>query len=311
MAANRTTLVKGPGAIKAGDTVLHDADGITAEITTVATPVTTSLLGEVDQWITNRYGIISMRPAGNVTASILSSLYPHQTPVIGSSLLGAVDAPLIVHSKSGTKITFTAAALVQPPQLRLSATQTAFSGAAQWRALLGAGKAPEDTGAFLSITTEEWSDTTYPPLLTTDLLRGAYSATWGGTTIYPRAGWTIDVQLATEAIVTEMEGEIDIVLTGVTVIARCEPVGLSESTLAGLLPYDEPQGTSIRENDLVISAGAGKLKATLYAARPLVGAMRWGTIQLRAGEVAWTAQRKLSAGVPGDLYKIEIEPGGP
>ena len=82
---------------------------------------------------------------------------------------------------------------------------------------------------------------------------------------------------------------------------------MTETALAALLPYTAANGDSIRAgNDLVISAGAGKITATLYDARPLVGPMRWGTVALRSGEVAWIAQRKLTAGVPGALYSVAI-----
>ncbi len=303
---SRLTLIRGPGAVKFGDVVLHDADGIQADIQVAASPVSTSIEGEVDQWINSRFGTISFRPAGEATAAILAALYPHQTPVIGASLLGAVDVPLVVASKAGVKVTYHAAALMQPPQLRLSATQTAFGSAAQFRALLAAGKAPGDEDALVSIESEAWSDATYP-FAATNLLRGAYLGTYDGATITPRGGWTIDVQLATQAVQVDHEGEIDILLTGVTVAAKCEPQGMTEAALAALLPYTAANGESIRAgNDLVISAGAGKIAVTLHDARPLVGPMRWGTVALRSGEVAWIAQRKLTAGVPGALYSVGI-----
>ena len=303
---SRLTLVKGPGAVKVGSVVLHDADGIQADIQVGAVPVATSIEGEVDQWVSSRFGTISFRPAGEVTSSILAALYPHQTPVMGASLLGATDVPLIVASKAGTKLTYHAAALTQPPQVRLSATQTAFGSAAQFRALLAAGKDPADEGALVTIASEAWSDATYP-FATTNLVRGAYLGTYNSATITPRGGWTIDVQLATQAISTDHEGEIEILLTGVTVTATCEPQGMTEAAMAALLPYTVGNGTSIRAgHDLVITGGAGTISATLYDARPLVGPMRWGTTQLRSGEVAWIAQRKLTGGVPGALYALSI-----
>ncbi len=303
---NRTAIVKGPGAVKFGSVVLHDADGITADIDVEADPIATSMVGEVDRWINSRFGQVSFRPAGEITADILAALYPQQTPDIGASLLTGTDVPLIVHSKAGVKLTFAAAALVQPPQLRLAATQTAFGSAAQFRALLGAGKDADDEGALVTIASEAYSAETYP-FSAVNLFAGIYSGVYNSATINARAGWTLDVQFATEAIKTDHEGEIDILLKGVTVVAKCEPVGMSESAFAALLPYAALNGSSIRAGyDLVISGGAGKLQATLYDARPLVGPMRWGTTALRSGELAFVAQRKLSTGVPGALYKVEI-----
>lgn len=308
MATDRTTLIRGPGAVQYGTTVLHDANGIQADIQVATNPVATSLYGEIDQWINNRFGTISFTPAGEVTTAILAALYPHQTLSIGDSIFGDTDTALIVHSKAGTKVTYHCAALTQPPQLRLSATQVAFGGAAQFRAILAKNKDPADSGALYTVAAAAYSAATYPFAADT-LVRGAYSGDWDGTTIIPRAGWTIDVQLNTEPITTDHDGEIDIILTGITVTARCEPQNLTEATLATLIPYTAAQGSSIRAGKaLTITAGAGTITATLTDARPIVGPLQWGTTTLRAGELAFIAQRSLTGATPGDLYSIALTP---
>jgi hypothetical protein len=310
---SRTTLVKGPGVVKFGDVVLHSADGIQADAVVEATPVPSDIEGEIDRLLANRYGEVSIRPVGHLTSGILAALFPHQTPVIGTALFGAEDVPLIVHSKAGKKLTFVSGALLKPPQLTLSATRTAFSGAAQFRALLAEGMAPGDEDSFLTIEDAAYSAEDYPFSATAK--GGKYVGVLGtgetALTIDTLAGWTIDVQLGTTPWRTDHEGEIGHDLASVSVLAKCTPVRLSEDDLLGLVPWNSAQGASARSGkNLVISAGAGSgvVKATLNDVVVLQGPCRFGAASLRAGEVGFSASRAVAADALGALYEIIMEP---
>ena len=150
MAIQRTSIIRGPGAVKFGSVVIHDASGITAEIESSTQEVPSSVSGPLDTIKTDQVATIGFTPCGEITDDILGVLYPHQTPAIGSSLCGAADTALVVHSLAGQKVEFVNAFLSQVPDLILSPVKTAF-GAAQFTALLGLGKAPGDTGAFCKI----------------------------------------------------------------------------------------------------------------------------------------------------------------
>lgn len=306
---NRTAILRGPGAAKFGSVVLHDADGINASIAVDSNPVTSSIEGEFDTLTTNRYGEVSLRPAGNLSADILSALFPHQTPVPGTPLFGAADVPLIVHSKAGQKLTFLSSALVQPPQLRLSATATAFGGPAKWRCLLAAGTAPGDDASFLDITAEAYSAVAYPFSATAK--GGLYVGTLGETEIRMHSGWTIDVTLQLQPFPTDLEGELALDLVGVTVIAKGTPVATALADLAARLPWNSVQGSSARSGEnLVISAGPGSgvVKATLYDVSVMNAPFQWGPTKLLAGEYAFLAHRAVSGDALGALYQIIMEP---
>ncbi|MFZ4395573.1 MAG: hypothetical protein ACOYOU_08085 [Kiritimatiellia bacterium] len=311
--SNRTNLVKGPGVVKFGDVVLHSADGITGDVAVETTAIPSDMEGEVDKLLVNRFGEASIRPVGQLSAPILAALYPHQTPDIGSPLFGATDVPLILHSKAGVMVTFLNAALVAPPQLILSATRTAFGGAAKFRALIAADKAPGDEDSFITFADAAYSALDYPFLATAKGGRyvGTLGTGQGSLQIDTLAGWTIDVQIGTTSWKTDNEGEIAHDLASVSVLAKCTPVRLSESDLLGLVPWNSAQGASARSgNNLVISAGAGSgvVKATLYDVAVLQGPCKWGATALRAGEIGFTAHRTVAADTLGALYQVIMEP---
>lgn len=116
------------------------------------------------------------------------------------------------------------------------------------------------------------------------------------------------MELATEPVSTDGVGTIDYTLAGVTVRAKCTPVGLSESQILSALPIAKGRGSSLRgSNDLVI-AGDGGLTVTLKNATMVTGPLAWGTTTLRAGEVGFVAHRSFSNNVAGALYSVVKTP---
>lgn len=311
----RTNIVRGPGAVKFGNVVLHDADGISADVAVETVPVPSSIEGEIDRMVSNRYAEISLKPVGHLSSGILAALFPHQTPVIGTPLFGAADVPLLVHSKAGVLVTFPNAALVQPPQLRLSTVATAFGSAARFRALIALAAEPGDSGSLLTVASSAYSAATYP--FSAVAKGGRYIGTLGtgegAVEIRTQSGWTVDVALATASFATDVEGELAMDLAGVTCVARCTPSQSTEAALMALLPWNSAQGASARSGkNLVISAGTGSgvVKVTLYDVAVLAGPLRWGGVAIRAGEYAFTASRTVANDALGALYTVEMEPAG-
>lgn len=303
MAIQRTAIIRGPGAVKFGSVVIHDADGITAEIESSTQEVPSSVSGPLDTIKTDQIATVGFTPCGEITDDILGALYPHQTPAIGASLCGASDTALLVHSLAGQKVEFVNAFLSKVPDLILSPVKTAF-GKAEFTALLGLGKAPGDTGAFCSVAAATYN-LNYP---NPEGLTGVqYAATFGSLSIPDTAdGWTVSVDLVTEPQTTDGLGTIDYTLKGVTVRAKCTPVGLTEAQILAALPHALGRGTSLRgDNDLVI-AGEGGLTATLKNARIVTGPLAWGSTTLRVGEIGFVAHRSFTQGVAGPLYSVEI-----
>ena len=307
MATSRTSIIRGPGAVKFGDVTLYDADGITAEVETATQEVPSSISGPLDTIKTDQTGSVSLTPCGQISADILAALFPHQTPSIGASLCGGTDTPLIVHSLAGTKVTFLNAFLSGIPELRLSPVKTAF-GQAAFTALLANGKAPGDENAFYSVAAATYN-LNYPD--PTGITGVHYAGTFGSLSIPDTAdGWTVNVDLSTDPVQTDSLGTIDHTLAGVTVRAKCTPLELSESQILAALPIALGRGASLAGSDDLVIAGTGGLTVTLKNAKLVTGPLAWGNTTLRAGEIGFIAQRAFSSGVAGALYSVALTSSG-
>ncbi len=305
MATQRTSIIRGPGSLKYGSVTFYDADGITAEVNTDTQEVPSSISGQLDTIKTDQTATIGFTPCGQFDADILAALFPHQTPSIGSSLCGVADKALLVHSLAGQKVEFVNAVLTGVPELRLSPVATAF-GQAQFTALLGLGKDPGDENAFYKLATAAYN-LGYPD---PEGLTGVhYVGTFGSLSIPDTAdGWTVNVELATEPVKTDSQGTIDFTLSGVTVRAKCTPLGLTESQILSKLPVTSARGASLRGSDDLVIAGTGGLTVTLKNATIVTGPLQWGNTTLRAGEIGFVAHRSFNQGVAGALYSVALTP---
>lgn len=303
MATDRTTIIRGPGAVLFDNITLHDAAGIAAEIQTPSQDIPSSISGVLDTIKTDQVGSISLTPCGELSAGILTLLFPHQTPLIGSSIMGATDKPLVVHSRAGRKVTFSCAALAAIPELRLSPIQTAF-GEARFAAVIGKGKGPTDVDAL-------WAEAaaTYAAgePARAGLTGHQYTGTWAGLSIPDTAeGWRVSFELALEPVVADSVGTVDYTLAGVTVRAACRPLGLSENDVLTALHGHTARGASMSTaNDLTITAPGG-LTVKLKCAGLVTGPLAWGSAALRVGELGFVAHRDAA----GLLYSVALTPTG-
>ena len=301
MATTRQSIVRGPGTVAFNGVKIFDASGITAEVDSTTKEIPSSIAGTLDTIKTDQVGKISLTPIGNVSAEILATLFPSwiQKPVIGQSVFGSTDKPLVVSSMAGTKVTFNAAALTKCPDLMLSPVETAFGGV-EFTALLANGKLPNETGAFYAVTSAAYADGEPPR---NNLSGFHYQGTFGSLTIPDtEAGWTVTVEPNLNPVMTDSQGTIDYTLGGVTVRARCVPLGLSESQILAALPVAKGRGASVATTDDLVISSSGGLTVTLKNAALVTGPIQWGTTQLRAGEIGFVAH----VAADGQLFKVEM-----
>jgi len=307
MAITRSNLVRGPGAVLVGSVCVHDAEGIESEILVEANEAMSSLHGPVERYIASRSGSTSLTPTGEISAALVALLCPWQDPQIGSSLFGAADVATIVHSKAGTKLTWTASAVVGAPVLRMSAARTHFSGPLQLRHCIGTGLEPEAANALVKVESAAYSAATYP-FDARAIKAGPVVAVHNSIGISTQEGWTIAPAAQISEERTDNEGLVDLVLQGATCVATCTPMGMSEAALKALVNPERAQGSTARSgHNLVLTQAASGLTVTLYDVSVLAGPLRWGTVTLRTGQLAFAANRVLASGVPGALYNVAYE----
>lgn len=301
MATTRQSIIRGPGSVTFGGVTFFDASGISAEIDSATAEIPSSIAGKLDTIKTDQTGKVALTPVGNLSEDLIAVLYPDwlQTPAIGRSVLGSTDAPLVVHSKAGQKLTFLAAAVSKCPDLLLSPVKTAF-GSMEFAALLANGKAPTDANSLYKIEAATYG-LGEPPR--SGLSGYHYTGTFGSLSIPDTVdGWTVLFDMQLDPVATDSQGTIDYTLGGVTVTARCTPLGLTESQILAALPVLQGRGSSLASaNDLVIAATGG-LTVTLKKAALVTGPLQWGTTTLRAGELGFTANIDPT---DGSLFTVE------
>lgn len=300
MATTRQSIVRGPGTVTFDSIKFFDASGITAQVDSTTKDIPSSMVGTLDTIKTDQIGKISFTPIGNISSAILAVLFPgyFQKPVIGKGIFGDDDKTLVISSKLGTKVTFNSVALTKCPDLVLSPVETAFGGI-EFTALLANGKLPTDAGAFYAVTNAAYADGEPPR---TNLSGFHYTGTFGSLSIPDtEAGWTVTVEPTLTPVTTDSQGTVDYTLAGVTVRARCIPLGLSESQILSALPTLKGRGASTSTSDDLVIEAEGGLKVTLKNAALVTGPIQWGTTQLRAGELGFVAHIDSN----GDLFKVE------
>lgn len=303
MTTTRQSIIRGPGTVTYGGVTLYDQGGIAAEIDSATQDVDCSISGRLDTIKTDQVGKVSLTPVGNLSEALLGVLYPSwiRTPEIGRSVFGAADSPLAISSRAGTKVTFAAAALTKCPELHLSPVKTAFGGM-EFAALVPNGKLPDDATAKLYTVAQAVYSGGEPPR---DGLSGFhYAGTFGQLSIPDTLdGWKVAVELRLEPVKTDSQGTIDYTLQGVSVTAKCTPLGLTEAQILAALPALRGRGSSLAGTDDLVIASTGGLTATLKCATVVTGPLNWGATSLRAGEVGFTAH----AGADGKLFDVAYE----
>lgn len=299
----RQAIYRGPGAAVIGTTTIHDKGGITAEIEQAAQEITASVSGPLDTIATDRQGKIKLTPAGELSTAVLAALFPHQTPVFGSSLYGSVatpgtDVPLEIFGMDGKTLKFFNAGLTGIPPIFLSSIKTAF-GEAEWTALVANGKLPGEADDFYTTTTTVYNKG-YPSA--TGITGHAYSVTWGELDITDMTGdgAVVTPELGSEDVTTDRAGTIDKLLSSLAVRATLVPLGFSAADILTMRNISAARGSSLAgDGDLVITSSTG-LIVTLKNAALVSGPCQWGASTLRVGQIGFQAHRDTA----GLLYSV-------
>lgn len=138
--------------------------------------------GRIDEVVKSRVYKIPLTLWGGWES--LSVIFPSflTNPVMGDSVFGSSDLPLVVQAKSGKKITFANAQITKLGDLFLGVDAEIWAAAVEMTAIIADGANPEDSGAYYTIGTGTYS--------VSGFTRGNYNrqrwtGAWGAIT-----GWT-------------------------------------------------------------------------------------------------------------------------
>lgn len=305
MPISRTSIIRGPAIVEFNSAKFYSKGDIELELGLETLEVSTSVHGKVDERVTQRVAKVRFTPAGEWES--LGVLWPYASLAIGSSIFGAVDLPLKILTKAGTKLEFRAAAVTAMPDIILSAQETMI-GQVEFTCLGSDNMAWTTAESLVDVDAAVFDDATFA---SSSIKVQPYSAAWGVTAPWDAFtsmdGFRVAFGLSTNPIQVDSEGVVDHLLTDLSVSCRCRPIGVSESQLIAALNLQgasAARGRSLNSgaSSLVIS-GTG-VSVTLTGAAMRSAGMTFGALSPRVGEVEFVATRTYAAGVANPLFSL-------
>jgi len=291
MPITRTTLLSGPAtATFAGHTFIA-RDGILVTPALELEAVDSDAQGILDATATLAPVTIKFTPLA--AFADLIALYPFLDGAPGTPLFGASDTPLVLVAANGVRLTFSAVAVAQMPDLSLG-SRGAVAGAVTFLAL-GARSLPI-TAANRLVTIDTTTAPVFPavaPQLTDD-----FEITWGGApwlNLRARDGVEVKFAMKTRPVMSAANGLLDMTLESLTVTASFVPATPSGPTEADVFSALQAQGTLPGR---LLSQGAATLMIAgehMWMQMPLAqltaGALTFDAVRSRVGELVFTATR--------------------
>jgi hypothetical protein len=312
------TILVGPAIITWNGKSFYSKAGIKAAFKRDTFTVETDFDGQIDERAKTQLTEITFQPDGQVAN--LNKYFPYSVSQIGSSIFGASALPLVIQTKfggasnTGQTITYPRAAVSKLPQLRLKPTDTLF-GEMTFTCLGVPTVQPTGASAWQAIADAAFADTTFDE---TAIITDTYSAAYGSSpynVIGSMAGFEIDIAMATENILADDFGIVDMMLTSLIATAKFAPSNLTEAQLYTLLAnqnsgYVQP-GQSLAKNNtnLVITGsgnGAKTLTVTINNAGPKQAGFMYSASKHRFDAVEFTSKRTWTSGAANALFTLAV-----
>ena len=293
MPVTRTTLLSGPAAATFNGHTFFARDGILVTPALEVDAVDSDAQGALDATVTGEPVTIKFTPSAPFADLI--ALYPYTMGTPGMSFFGSADMPLALVASNGARLTFSAAAIVQMPDLALSSSGSA-AGAVTFLAL-GARSLPiTAANRLVTIDTAEFPALpTTPPQLADD-----FEITWGSApwvNLRARDGVRVHFAMKTRPVMSAANALLDLTLDSLAVEVRFVPGTPGGPVEADVLEALQVEGALPGR---LLSAEAQTLDVAgehLWLRLPLAqltrGPLMFDAVHSRVGELVFTAGRAL------------------
>jgi hypothetical protein len=311
MPVTRTTLLSGPAAATFGGHTFFAKDGILVTPALELEGVDSDAQGVLDA--TASFTPVTIKFTPSAPFADLIALLPYTMGKPGMSLFGAADMPLVLIAANGVRLSFSAVAIMQMPDLTLSASGS-VAGAVTFLAL-GARTLPiTAANRLVTIDTAEFPALpTTPPQLADD-----FQITWGGASwVNLRACDGVRVQFAmkTSPVMSAANALLDVTLDslGVTVsFMPATPNGPAESDVfAGLQVQGSTPGRLLSFGAQTLDIVGEHLWLRLPLAQLTQGPLLFDAVHSRVGELVFTAERALLEVGSGAEALVSLTEGEP
>lgn len=301
--------IHGPAIVSFNGVTYYFKSGLKATIKRNRAKIEVDAFGQIAEVAKDCVVEFTGTPAGAIRGADLAGQMPYLPSQIGQSIFGTTDTPLAVQTiNDGATITWQRGAISKYAPILLSATQgTLYKGDITFSCLMASNFTPTAANAWKTITSSAFADTSFDA---STVRMGQYTAAWGETAPYnamiSEDGFLLRPEIATENILVDNYGVIDMALKRVTGTAQFKPANLTESQVDTLIALQGSgamlPGQAIGDggNDLVISSNL--LTATLKMAGAVDYELMYATGKLRMGEVAFGAATTFNNGTPNPIF---------
>lgn len=320
---DRSLVVKGPAIVQFKSYNFYSEGDIEVPFESETDKVVTSMYGTLDEVLLGRKVTVGFTPT-EIEDTALVVTHPYFSTVVGTSLYGATDTPLVIWSSAGKKITFSAAAVTKMPDLNLASKGNPL-GAIEFTCIGKNNAAWSDAASIAAVTSVAWADPGTFAL--TSRLNQIYTGSWAASgawaSFQTKDGFKISFNLETDTTESDADGLIDITFKSLEVMVKCTPFPAGASPIAeteilagmGWQGTGAARGKSLSSmssaHDLTVTGSATAaqspkqlLTATLTKAQIKTAGMAFGTTRLRNGEVGWTATRTFTGSTVNSLCSL-------
>lgn len=303
---NRTTILTGPALVTFGGQSFWSKGDVIVKPVNQRIQIGTAHFGKVDERFADKSLEVSFEPSGRFTAGLAGVLWPYAATTIGSGIYSSSDSALVVHSRSGTKLTIHNARVTEMPSLRLGVTQT-IQGQVKFTGLLKNNTDPTNAAAYYTIASEAYPGDS--GFAVSDIKTLAYASSWGASapwdSFLTEAGWEISFGLQLEPQRVDGLGTVDMSLQGLDVTARAIPVGPTEADVLTKMGNTAALGASLAGvSGEVLNISATGVYVRIYKAALADAELGYGPARKRIGRCEWIATRTVTAGTLDPLFYI-------
>ena len=316
MPVTRTTLLSGLAAATFNGHTFWARDGILVTPALEVEAGDSDAQGVLDATVTGAPVRIKFSPSAPFADLI--ALYPYAVGTPGMSLFGSADSPLVLVAANGVRLTFSAVAIIEMPDLTLSSSDTT-AGAVTFLAL-GARSLPiTAANRLVTIDTAEFPALpTTPPQLADD-----FEITWSGAPwVNLRAldGVKVRFAMKTSPVLSAANALLDLTLDSLVVEVRFAPGTPGAPAVGGIVEADVFEALQVQGAlpGRLLSFGAQTLEVAgehLWLRLPLAqltaGPLTFDAVHRRVGELVFTAGRALLGAESEPEALVSLSEGEP
>lgn len=300
MSIDRTTILKGPCKLTHNSAIIFSEGDVKVDFITDYFDVNTSAFARLGKRVQSRRIEVTLTPK---MWQDLTKLFPYATALIGSTIFGATDLPLVITPAYGAPLTLANAAVTVMPAITCSHGKPLLRGSMKFTALCANSGDPATAANWFA-----WGTPASAVALTgfdlTKVFNTRYSLGWNSGTYQSEGGYDIDFSLELAPDMVDGEGVVNYRITALNALLKFIPTGKTEADFATLLGWDtKAPGMQPALSDAVITgAASGSPIITIKNCQLDQGAANYGAAVGRLGEVQLSSIRTVTAGALDALW---------